>query len=188
MSFASNPSEFLGRLQKSKVFGTDGSGYSHIQSTFPQTLGYGLTDSPVALLGWIYEKLVSWTDNYPWTSDEILTWISIYWFSRAGPTASLRIYYEAFMTNALPENKDTMFCFRSYIPGPRIGLSHFPAEILPMPVKWGRFYGPVVLEKEHDRGGHFAAYEVPEKLVEDVREMFKKDGPCHGLIKGAGGY
>lgn len=49
---------------------THGRGYLTQQSTRPQTLGYGLTDSPVGLLGWIYEKLVMWTDKYPWTNDE----------------------------------------------------------------------------------------------------------------------
>ena len=89
-------------------------GYFHQQATKPQTIGYSLADSPVGLLAWIYEKLVSWTDEYPWDDDEgqqcvldcyqvdsdppaaVLTWISIYWFSRAGPTASARIYYETF--------------------------------------------------------------------------------------------
>ena len=90
-----------------------GQGYMAAQSTKPQTLGYGLADSPVGLLAWIYEKLIVWTDAYPWEDDEgaysiltyicrifdemsvsVLTWISIYHFSRAGPTASLRIYYE----------------------------------------------------------------------------------------------
>lgn len=70
-------------------------GYFNEQSTKPQTIGYALADSPVALLAWIYEKLHDWTDDYPWTEDEILTWVSIYWFSTAGPAASVRIYYEA---------------------------------------------------------------------------------------------
>lgn len=70
-------------------------GYFNEQSTKPQTIGYALADSPVALLAWIYEKLHDWTDEYPWTEEEILTWISFYWFSTAGPAASVRIYYEA---------------------------------------------------------------------------------------------
>lgn len=53
----------------SRLF-TSGMGYMRQQSTRPQTLGYGLSDSPVGLLGWIYEKLVAWTDKYPWTDDE----------------------------------------------------------------------------------------------------------------------
>ena len=51
-------------------FQTEGDGYFKMQSTRPQTLGYGLADSPVGMLGWIYEKLVKWTDSYPWTDEE----------------------------------------------------------------------------------------------------------------------
>lgn len=81
-------------LQRNAWFANEGSGYRVLQATKPQTLGYALSDSPVALLAWILEKLHDWTDNYPWTDDEILTWVSIYAFSTAGPAASVRIYYE----------------------------------------------------------------------------------------------
>ena len=57
-------------LQRTKEFFTQGSGYSAEHSTKPQTLGYSLADSPIGLLAWIYEKLVTWTDDYPWTDDE----------------------------------------------------------------------------------------------------------------------
>ena len=118
-------------------------GYVVLQSTKPQTLGYGLADSPVALLAWIYEKLVGWTDAYPWEDDEgafsifcdaqlpmssyldtccdvpVLTWISIYEFSRAGPASSLRIYYEI--------SEDLWLTSPSAnIP---VGYSYFPKEI-----------------------------------------------------------
>lgn len=66
-------------LESSKEFDASGSGYAAMHSSRPQTIGYALSDSPVALLAWIYEKLVAWTDEYPWTDDEICTWISIYW-------------------------------------------------------------------------------------------------------------
>lgn len=82
-------------LARTKWFEEEGSGYRSEQSTKPQTLGYAFADSPVALLAWVYEKLHDWTDNYPWTPDEICTWMSIYWFSTAGPAANIRIYYEA---------------------------------------------------------------------------------------------
>lgn len=75
-----------------------GNAYMRQQETAPQTLGYGLHDSPVALLAWVYDKLHSWADDYPWTDDEILTWVSVYQFSVAGPAASVRIYYEAAQT------------------------------------------------------------------------------------------
>lgn len=72
-----------------------GNDYYRLQSSRPQTVAYCLEDSPTGLLGWMYEKLIQWTDDYPWTDDEILTWVSIYWFSRAGPGASVRTYFEA---------------------------------------------------------------------------------------------
>lgn len=78
-------------IERTQWFLTKGCGYSHEQKTQPQTLGYALADSPVALLAWIYEKLVQWTDGYPWEDDEVLTWISVYWFSKPGPAASVRI-------------------------------------------------------------------------------------------------
>lgn len=82
-------------IERSTWFRKEGFGYNLEQSTKPQTLGYGLADSPVALLGWIYEKLHDWTDDFAWSDDEILTWVSLYWFSVAGPAANVRIYYEA---------------------------------------------------------------------------------------------
>ena len=81
-------------LEHTYEFLVHGTGYDNEQSTKPATLGYALANSPIALLAWIYEKLHDWTDAYPWTDDEILTWVSLYWFSAAGPAASCRIYYE----------------------------------------------------------------------------------------------
>ncbi|OBZ71114.1 putative epoxide hydrolase [Grifola frondosa] len=81
-------------LARTLQFRAKGAAYFQEQSTQPQTIGYSLADSPIGLLGWIYEKLVQWTDSYPWEDDEVLEWVSIYWFSRAGPTASVRIYFE----------------------------------------------------------------------------------------------
>jgi len=157
----------LARIERIRWFENTGRGYDKEQSTKPQTLGYGLTDSPVGLLAWIYEKLVTWTDSYPWQDDEILTWVSIYWFSRAGPAASLRIYYE------FTEGKDLVLPPKEK-PTIPVGLSFFPKEIYPMPKKWTRSIGNVVSDSEHTSGGHFAAYEKPEELVDDVRKTFAK--------------
>lgn len=63
------PANFA-KLQAAYKFQQTGRGYFQIQATRPQTLAYGLADSPVALLAWIYDKLISWTDAYPWTDDE----------------------------------------------------------------------------------------------------------------------
>ncbi|PIL23387.1 hypothetical protein GSI_14698 [Ganoderma sinense ZZ0214-1] len=157
-------------------------GYSGQQGTRPQTLGYALSDSPVGLLAWIYEKLVGWTDKYPWTDDEVLEWISIYWFSRAGPAASTRIYYE--MGNGGSQSLATWPGWTS-VP---LGASYFPAELIRLPKLWSPTMGKLVIESEHDAGGHFAAFEVPEKLAGDLRKMFGKGGPAHGVVPDKTGY
>lgn len=171
-------------------FFDEGSGYRAEQSTKPSTLGFALADSPVALLAWIYEKLHDWTDDYPWTEDEICTWVSIYWFSTAGPAASVRIYYEATHDwNKLGKKKITRERVAQWIGGGvKLGLSHFPRDLRVLPSTWTRTQGNVVFEKEHPSGGHFAAWERPENLVSDLREMFGKGGGAYGVVRGRTGY
>ncbi|KAF2120613.1 Alpha/Beta hydrolase protein [Lophiotrema nucula] len=173
-------------LERSEWFLTEGQGYRLQQSTKPQTLAYAFADSPVSLLAWIYEKLVDWTDGYPWTDDEVLTWISIYWFSTAGPNAHIRIYYEAMHnpTESIP-SKDSV---SNWIPNVKLGLAHFPRELSVVPKLWGYTMGPVVYQSEHEKGGHFAAWERPDVISEDLQKMFGKDGPCYGIVKGKSGY
>jgi hypothetical protein len=145
-----------------------------------------LADSPVALLAWVYEKLHDWTDSYPWTDDEILTWISIYWFSKAGPEASVRIYYEGFHSESVSGISYPKLM--SYIPGVKLGLAHLPCEIAAAPSTWAATLGPVVRQSRHESGGHFAAWEVPNIIVNDLHAMLGKEGPCYGLIPGRDGY
>ncbi|KAJ5103865.1 hypothetical protein N7532_004394 [Penicillium argentinense] len=172
--------------RRAEWFDREGYGYNKLQSTKPQTIGAALADSPVALLAWIYEKLHDWTDSYPWTDDEILTWVSIYWFSRAGPEASVRIYYESFHSESV---KGISYAkLMSYIPGVKLGLAHLPCEIAAAPSTWAATLGPVVWQSRHERGGHFAAWEVPDVIVGDLRAMLRKGGPCHGVIPGRKGY
>lgn len=147
------------------------SGYMLLQSTKPNTIGFALADSPVALLAWIYEKLQEWTDEYPWTDDEILEWISIYLFSRAGAASSLTIYYEL-----IGKQKDEVAKTMEYIPKVPLGVSLFPKDIFVPPKSWGGYLGPVVFETTHKRGGHFAAYEYPEEIAGDLRQMFGRQG------------
>lgn len=140
-------------LARTQWFMNEGSGYRAQQSTKPQTLNYALTDSPVGLLAWIYEKLHDWTDDYKWTDDEILTWVSIYWFSTAGVAAAQRIYYEAVHSGfrrALTEE---------HTPHVKLGIAYFPKELAVLPKTWNRTLGPVVYESFSDKGGHFAATE-----------------------------
>ncbi|KAF9483358.1 alpha/beta-hydrolase [Pholiota conissans] len=140
------------------------SGYMKEQNTMPHTIGYSLADSPVGLLAWIYEKLVTWTDDYPWEDDEVLTWISIYLFSRAGPAASLRIYYEA--------NKGGLeLAFTTDIATTiPLGYSYFPEELSIFPRRWS-----------------FCCART-QALVDDVRKMFGKGGPAFSVVPGKTGY
>ncbi|CDO78188.1 hypothetical protein BN946_scf184694.g3 [Trametes cinnabarina] len=159
-----------------------GRGYFVVQATTPQTIGYSLADSPVGLLAWIYEKLHKAVDNYQWTDDEVIEWISIYWFSRAGPAANVRIYYE--LTGG---NKHGMFEGTKWTSVP-FGISLFPKEPVRVPKSWAHMIGNVVFESEHEAGGHFAATEQPEALAGDLRKMFGKGGPAYGVVRGKDGY
>jgi pimeloyl-ACP methyl ester carboxylesterase len=163
-----------------------GSGYVEIQSTRPQSLAYGLADSPVGVLGWLWEKLHDWTDNYAWTDDEILTWISIYWFSTAGPGASVRIYKEA----KYPEDKSLKgdFAFWSWVPKIPLGLALFPRDILSAPRVMARTMGPVIHETVMESGGHFAAWEKPAEFAADLQKMFGRGGGGYARVAGRTGY
>lgn len=153
------------------------------QSTKPQTLAYALNDSPTALLAWIYEKLHDWTDAYPWTDDEIFTWVSIYAFSAAGPGAAHMIYYEV-----VHQKDETRERVTGYIPNVLLGLAYNPKELGVYPKTWTRTLGPVVFESDNESGGHFYATEKPEFLARDLRAMFGKGGGAFGVVKGKSGY
>ncbi|PSN62270.1 alpha/beta-hydrolase [Corynespora cassiicola Philippines] len=178
-----SPGEKAG-LERTKWYQDEGQGYYHIQKSKPQTLGYGLADSPVGLLAWIHEKLHDWTDDYSWTDDEILTWISIYWFSTAGPAANLRVYYESLDRGEYPAVASAV----KYNPKTPLGLSYFPKELCLLPRSWANTLGPIVYRAEHKQGGHFAAYECPETIVGDLRIMFGKGGGGYGAVEGKTGY
>lgn len=164
-------------MARSAWFRTEGFGYNLEHSTKPATIGFALADSPVALLAWVYEKLRDWTDAYPWTDDEVLEWISVYQFSAAGPAASVRIYYENM--HADPAFTKRIFGYNGQV---KLGLSYFPKDLVLPPMLWGRTLGPVVFERWHEDGGHFAAHERPEKLVADLREMFGEGGGASGVV------
>ncbi|KAG8712181.1 hypothetical protein FRC11_000778, partial [Ceratobasidium sp. 423] len=90
------PKDEMDGIARIKEFMATGTGYSQIQGTRPQTLAVGLTDSPIGLLAWIGEKLYVWTDNYPWTPEELITWTMLYWIN--GPAGGLRYYKENSIT------------------------------------------------------------------------------------------
>jgi hypothetical protein len=176
------PAERAG-LERAKWFEKEGMGYFKAQSTKPQTIAYSQADSPVGLLAWIYEKLHDWSDSYPWTDDEVLTWVSIYVFSRAGPAAPSRQYYEA-----MHDPTNMLLKAGVWLPEVKLGVSYFPKELAPMPKLWAHTMGPLVLQNEHEKGGHFAAWENPDALVSDLRAMFGKTGGAYGVVKGKSGY
>ena len=142
------------------------SGYSKQQSTRPQTLGYGLADSPVGQLAWIVEKFHRWTDcdGHPenvLTKDELLDDVMVYWLTDSG-ASSARIYWESF-TNL---GQDPV-----RIPA---GATIFPKEIFRTSRRWAeQRFTHLVHFTEQERGGHFAALEVPETFVAEVRACFR---------------
>ncbi len=143
-----------------------GTGYSTQQSTRPQTLGYGLTDSPAGQCAWIAEKLWAWTDcdGHPenaLTKQQMLDDISTYWFT-ATATSSARLYWESFSSSHVAEVA---------VPS---GVSIYPHEIFRPSRRWAeKRFTDLRWFEELDRGGHFAAWEQPESFVEQVRGFFR---------------
>ena len=169
-------------LGRTEHFGKEGNGYYKKQSTKPQTVSYFMSDSPVGFLAWIYEALHDWVDGYKWTDDEILTWISIYYFSRPGPAASNFVYY------AIEHRELNAFAASAQYADVPLGISRFPGDILLLPKMWNHTLGPVVFEKEHSKGGHFAAWERPDAIVDDLRTMFGREGGAYNVVKGKSGF
>jgi len=148
------------------------SGYAKIQGTKPQTLGYGLNDSPAGLAAWIVEKFRAWSDcegqvERSFSRDELLTNIMVYWVTQTA-NSSARLYFE------------TQKSGRFGLAGGRIevptGCAIFPKELVRAPRKWAEHQYKVVHWSEMERGGHFAAFEQPAMFVSDVRSFFSKLG------------
>ena len=146
-------------------------GYQAIQSTKPQTLAFGLTDSPAGLAAWIVEKFRAWSDcggdvERRFTKDDLLTNVMIYWLS-GSIGSSVRLYYEAGRdrgTAALAAGE------RVEVP---TGYARFAVEITRPPREWVQRTYDLRHWSEFPRGGHFAALEEPELLVDDVRAFFR---------------
>ncbi|KAF8598873.1 alpha/beta-hydrolase [Ceratobasidium sp. AG-I] len=171
LGFAGLPGGYAGEdidsLKRAEAFAKSGGAYMQVQGTKPQTLAVALTDSPVGLLAWIGEKLHSWTDSYPWKSEELITWTMLYWIN--GPAGGLRFYKENGITNS-PSELAKNPVHSQWSPTP-LGFSRFPKEMLAPPLEWAGMLQNLVYTKQHDKGGHFAAWEVPELLTEDIREL-----------------
>jgi len=135
-------------------FQATGRGYNTVQSTKPQTIAYALHDSPAACLAWIYEKMRDWSDGHQWTDEEILTWVSVYWFSRMGPGAAGRIYYEVMHPGGTGASTlDAYYETLEPLEDLKIGLAFNPKELEIFPKPWGRRLGHVVYEVDNEHGG-----------------------------------
>jgi epoxide hydrolase len=143
-------------LDRMEAFQTDGSGYLAIQNTRPQTIGYGLVDSPLLQLAWIAEKIHEWTD-LPVDRDQLLTTVSLYWYTRSGATAAHTLYEQAHSTDwgapaAVPQG------FAVF------GADQTVRKLVPAPADahWTEF----------PRGKHFPAMEAPTQLAADLQAFF----------------
>ena len=157
------------RLERLERFRREGMGYGMIQSTRPQALAYGLTDSPAGQLAWIVEKFKEWTDSTDRPEDavdrdQLLTNVAVYWLTgTAGSSA--RLYYEsARLGGWAPEQPSTV----------PTGVAVFPYEIAPPIRRFAERTNNIVHWSEFDRGGHFAAMEEPDLVIGDVREFFRR--------------
>ena len=144
-------------------------GYSHVQATKPDVLAPALNDSPMGLAAWIVDKFRSWSDCHGdvlsrFTVDELLTTISIYWFTQCMPSA-IRLYWEG-------RRQPLAFPSGTRVNVP-VAVAHFPRE-LPIPPRSYVERGYDVRRwTEMPRGGHFAAMEEPDLLADDIRRFVR---------------
>jgi pimeloyl-ACP methyl ester carboxylesterase len=144
------------------------SGYSKQQSSRPQTMGYGLVDSPVAQCAWILEKFWAWTDcqgqpENALSRDEMLDSIMMYWLPASG-ASSARLYWESFNALLLGDKPPVQM---------PLGVSVFPQEIFQASRRWcEERYQNLIHFGTPAKGGHFAAFEQPELFVQEVRSCF----------------
>jgi len=158
---------FLGEMEK---FRSSETGYQWIQGTKPQTLAYGLNDSPAGLAAWIVEKFRTWSDCHGdvesrFTRDQLITNVMIYWITES-INSSTRLYYEA---------RHHPWRLK---PGTRIeaptAIAMFPGELARPPRHWAERVLNVKRWTEMPRGGHFAAMEEPKLLADDIRAFFRE--------------
>ncbi len=157
-------------LKEAEGWRQEETGYQWIQGTKPQTLAYALNDSPAGLAGWIVEKFRSWSDcggdvERRYTKDELLTNVTIYWVTGTINSAC-RLYHEA-RHHPWRLGKDE----RISVP---TGVASFPKELIRPPREWAERVYNIAHWTEMPRGGHFAAMEEPELLVQDIRAFFRK--------------
>jgi pimeloyl-ACP methyl ester carboxylesterase len=160
--------EEQGYVERRQKWQDSEGGYSHEHSTKPVTLAVGLGDSPAGLLAWISEKLWSWTDRGDditavFSEDEVLTWVSAYWFTGAIGTS-----FGPYALQVPPSNDR----IAARIP---TVLSVFPSDLVNAPRSFAERLFDVRGFNEHDGGGHFAAWERPHQYVADLEQTIALD-------------
>ena len=150
--------------------------YALIQSTKPQSLAYGLNDSPVGLTAWLVEKFRAWSDcggdvESRFSKDELLSNVTLYWATGTIRSA-FQPYYDAANAGAVTWVVDL---FKKWTGSSSVptGFAIFPRDIRPPPREWAERFFHVVRWTEMPRGGHFAALEEPELLADDLRAFFR---------------
>ncbi|MFE9611483.1 epoxide hydrolase family protein [Streptomyces sp. NPDC006012] len=161
-----SPEEKTAYNQMANFYKT-GSGYSAMMVTRPQTVGYALTDSPVGLAAWMYDKFAAWTysGGHPervLTKDEMLDDITLYWVTNTA-VSSARLYWE--------NNANNFNAVSVSVPA---AITVFPGEIYQAPRSWAsRAYHKLFYYNRVRSGGHFAAWEVPDIFTSELRAAFK---------------
>jgi pimeloyl-ACP methyl ester carboxylesterase len=152
-------------------FYRDGFGYAAMMNQSPQTIGYALADSPVAMAAYYYDKFAEWSDScgepeQVFRYDEMLDAISLYWLTNSGASSS-RSYWEGAQSGGGPFDAVD-------IPEVPVAVTVFPGEIYRPPRIWGeRAFGNLIYWHEADKGGHFAAWEQPEIFSQELRAAFR---------------
>jgi len=143
--------------------------FFNLQSSEPQTVAYALTDSPVGWMAWLAEKFQDLTDNdgdflHTVDRDTFLSDVTLYWVTGT-VGSSMRIYRE----NRLSEKNDTPCKIET-----PVAYAAFPKEVVAAPERWIEQYYNVVQRTEMPKGGHFAALEQPDLMVQDIRSFFAR--------------
>jgi len=154
------------------TFFTKNAGYGVMMVTRPQTVGYGLSDSPIGLAAWMYDKFSQWTysggePERSLTKDEMLDDITLYWLTNSA-ISSAQLYWENNNNNFSAVAQKTA---EISIP---VGVTVFPGEIYRAPQSWTKqAYRNLIYFNEVDKGGHFAAWEQPELFAAELRAAFR---------------
>ncbi|KAI4726297.1 alpha/beta-hydrolase [Aureobasidium sp. EXF-10728] len=175
-------------LCRAREFLQSGSSYAFQHATKPGTIGLVLSSNPIALLAWIGEKFLAWTEQDPPVS-LILESVSLYWLTRCAATClwPYRIVSQSFqLVTASAHDRPSQF----YTPGVNgnphnmleykipdtkpFGYSYYPYELYPVPKAWAATTGNLTFFRTHDKGGHFAAIEQTETFLDDLEEFAKE--------------